>query len=366
MRRGLAAGLLVAPLLVLSATPASAASTVTSPDEVTQPGPFEVSGAVEWDGPAVGSGQLRVLLPGATSTTTLADASGNDPRLVQGTVDTAPCTPAPVCAGGNVAPNGEWTIELWEVGRSLGEQDRRVESKQVRVDVPALPPQDVTATLAGRTVTVTWARGVGPERELVEPDVTWTVDDGAGRRTAVGPEACSQDRCSVALPPYPDDVSGSRTVTVAAARPGASAPATTAAPEPVVVPAVPGVPSREPSAALRPGGSGQATAQSFGQGFSRFGPDLRLPKLPSATQPPTVQQPEVADTFSPTLGFEDRTEVRADPEIRAASPGRDAVLRSTGGALDESAVRGVAGALVMLMAGAHLRTWLSTTRPTDL
>jgi hypothetical protein len=63
-------------------------------------------------------------------------------------------------------------------------------------------------------------------------------------------------------------------------------------------------------------------------------------------------------TFEPTLGFEDQ-------ELSETGPpgGVAARVTSTVGAafVSEQIVRSTAGALVLLLAGAHLRRWLSST-----
>jgi hypothetical protein len=62
-------------------------------------------------------------------------------------------------------------------------------------------------------------------------------------------------------------------------------------------------------------------------------------------------------TFEPTLGFEDQ---------ELGPPGGVAArVTSTVGAafVSEQIVRSTAGALVLMLAGAHLRRWLSTAPP---
>ena len=55
------------------------------------------------------------------------------------------------------------------------------------------------------------------------------------------------------------------------------------------------------------------------------------------------------------------------PEPVAAPSGRETVLQSTGGLLgDEQLLRSIAGALVLMLAAGHLRSWLSRSRPDDL
>lgn len=379
------AAVLASCLLLLSAGPA-AASTTTAPAQVTEHGEVALSGVIE-EPPAeqTGVAELRLSGPGATAVPVARSARPSpeqprrDPSRVSFSLLTAPCNlPVDLCAEGTVLPNGAWTVQLFEVERPGGDAEvERGAASTFVVDVPAFRPQDVTAVLEGRTVTVRWARGVGPDRSLVEPDVRWTVDDGRGRSLTVDPVACVGARCSAVLR-YPDGAApGRRSFTVAAARPGSAAPAVSPAEGEVVVPPVPrpggsapGSPAG-PSAAgspdAEPAGSGQATAQSFAQEFGSFAPGLGLPGLPQPPGTPPVDAPQVADTFGPTLGYEDRFEDGPVPEPQAAPRGRESVLTSSGGLLDdEVAVRSVAGALVLLLAGAHLRTWLAGSRPTHL
>ena len=108
----------------------------------------------------------------------------------------------------------------------------------------------------------------------------------------------------------------------------------------------------------------QAVAQrkAFALSFSAFGPKLGIPKLPPLpqAQAPAVA-PEVADgTFEPTLGFEDQV-VRERVEVAQGPTQR--VRNVVGTALDsERLLRSTAAALVLLLAGAHLRRWLSAGR----
>ena len=111
----------------------------------------------------------------------------------------------------------------------------------------------------------------------------------------------------------------------------------------------------------------QAVAQrkAFALGFSAFGPKLGIPKLPPLpqAQAPAIA-PELADgTYEPTLGFEEQTFTeRVETTTTASSPTQRA--RSVvGSALDsERLLRSSAAALVLLLAGAHLRRWLGTAR----
>lgn len=388
-----ATGLLV---LLLTATPALA-STLTVPPPVTAHGELTLSGVIE-EAPAerTGVAELRLTPPG-TDVPAVAVARSqqpspanprSDPARVSFVLTTAPCNlPTDGCKDGAVLPNGTFTLQLFEVDRGPARPEvERGTAATFVVDVPAGTPEDVKAAIDGRQVTVGWARGVGPDRTLVEPDVRWTVDDGKGRSVAVGPEACSAGTCTAVLR-YPDGASGSRRYTVVASRPGTAAPTASAASSEVVVPVVAGAPSEgaagpgsSPGASAGPGAgagapgatpgstgiSGAATAQSFAQGFSSFAPSLGLPKLPGLpeTTAPSVAEP---DTFDRTLRYDGELDAETGPPDPVAAPqGRDGVLTSTGGLLgDEQVLRSLAGALLLLLTGAHLRTWLARTRAED-
>lgn len=390
MRRALALAV-AGTVVVLTASASSAstteepsASTTEAPKQITEHGEVVLKGVIdEPPGEGTGVAELRLTGPGvegvavARSGRPSPEEPQRDPASVTFPLRTAPCNlPGDVCAGGAVLANGVWTVQLFEVDRPADDQEiARGEPARVVVDVPALPPEDVSAVLEGRTVTVAWARGVGPEQALVEPDVRWTVADGTGRAVTVGPEACADGRCSTAFA-YADDASGPRRFTVAASRSETAEPTATAAPDDVVVPAVPGASpgpsagaSGGPGASGAPGGgggSGLATARSLRDGLSRFTPAVpTLPGLPSGS-PPSVASPQVADTFDPTLTYEaPREDESGVPEPQAAQPpsGRESVLTSNDALVDDAAARSIAGALVLLLAGAHLRTWLSGSRP---
>ncbi len=111
----------------------------------------------------------------------------------------------------------------------------------------------------------------------------------------------------------------------------------------------------------------QAVAQrkAFALGFSTFGPKLGIPKLPPLpqAQSPAIA-PELPDgTFEPTLGFQDQVLTERVP---VASTPTERVRNVVGSALDsERLVRSTAGALVLLLAGAHLRRWLGSAATED-
>ena len=99
-----------------------------------------------------------------------------------------------------------------------------------------------------------------------------------------------------------------------------------------------------------------AQRKAFALGFSSFGPKLGIPKLPPLPQQAPAIAPELADgTYEPTLGFEDQVVTE-----RVESTGPTAAVRNVvGSALDsERLATSTAGALLLLLAGAHLRRWL--------
>jgi hypothetical protein len=379
-RRQAMTAVLTGAMLLLGA--GAAAAGTTAPERVTAHGEVPLSGVIE-ERDRTGVAELRVSGPGvapvavARSAQPSPETPRSDPAQVAFALTTAPCNvPGETCGGGRALPNGTWTVQLFEVERLREDDVERGEPVTFVVDVPAGTPQDVVAAIDERTVTVQWARGVGADKAVIEPDVRWTVDDGKGRTATVSPAVCQQGTCRVQLP-YPDDASGPRRFTVAGQRPGTSPAAASAPSNEVVVPVVPGAPSPGASPAATPGaspgadgaGPGQATAQSFDQGFSSFPPSLGLPQLPQ--QPgssPSVAVPQVADTFEPTLGYDVSREAESVTREPVAAPqGREGVLTSDGGLLgDAQLLRSVAGALVLLLAGGHLRTWLARSRPGEL
>jgi hypothetical protein len=408
-----AATALAAPVAVgLTAGPAAAASAVSGPATVTEHGTFTVTGVLDEGVNRTGVAELRVSGNGYERAVARASRPSTrepqaDPNRVSYGVATAPCTlpDAAFCGGGGVLPNGRYAVRLFEVDRPPdGGQVERGQSAgggtpfSVLVDVPALRPEDVTAALSGRTVTVSWARGVGADRSLVEPDVRWVVSDNVGRSAPAGPGACSGGTCRATLT-YPDDEAGPRTFTVTASRPceGCANSGTSSTPTaPVVVPVVPGATpgpgDREPSPGSgsgQPGsggsagtgsggsggtagtgggsggtggtGTGTADPSAFARGFSSFEPKLGLPKLPPL---PQADAPAVAAPLLPDGTFDDELDYGRERPLEAleepsASRGRESVLRSTEGLpVSEELVRGVAAALVLVLSGAHLRTWL--------
>lgn len=111
----------------------------------------------------------------------------------------------------------------------------------------------------------------------------------------------------------------------------------------------------------------QAVAQrkAFALSFSAFGPKLGIPKLPPLpqAQAPAVA-PELPDgSFAPTLGFEDQVITERVPVAQGPT---ERVRNVVGSALDsERLLRSTAGALVLLLLGAHLRRWLGSAAAED-
>ena len=290
------------------------------------------------------------------------------------------------CSNGRPAPNGVWTVQ--QTGDNASTR-----TSTFQLLIPARPPTGVTADgSAPQQVRLSWNDGP-------EPDLTgFAVFEGAQQVKTLGRD-CPEGRCSTVIDYQPDGV-GLHTYTVRAFRsrgpgvageplgsgssneasatvlPGAGlpgplggvVPGTEAGPAPgsppPASPATGGPTASRSPAATRPGGSAPADStaarrQAFSSGFSAFGPKLGVPKLPPLPQAPAVAQlPD--GTFEPTLGFEDQ-------ELSETGPpgGVAARVTSTVGAafVSEQIVRSTAGALVLLLTGAHLRRWLSDAPP---
>ncbi len=389
--RSLWAGALVLPLsgvlLAAAAAPASAAITSPGNGEVIDTNrTLEISAGYE---PPL-KNQLRLTPPGSGQSVLLDEVelipSRNNLRysFKTGCWDGTP----KACSNDRPAPNGVWTVQ------QTGDNAPTMTST-FRLLIPARPPTGVTADgSAPQQVRLSWKDGP-------EPDLTgFAVFDGGQQVKTLARGVCREGTCTTVID-YQADGVGLHTYTVRALRlrgpgvegeplesvssnevsatvlPGAGlpgplgdvVPGTEASPapdSPASASPAPGGPtaSRSP-AATRPGGSAPAAnstaarRQAFSSGFSAFGPKLGVPKLPPLPQAPAVAQlPD--GTFEPTLGFEDQ-------ELSETGPpgGVAARVTSTVGAafVSEQIVRSTAGALVLLLAGAHLRRWLSTAPP---
>ena len=105
-------------------------------------------------------------------------------------------------------------------------------------------------------------------------------------------------------------------------------------------------------------GSSLAQRRAFSSGFAAFGPELGVPKLPPLPQgqAPSVATPLPDGTFKPTLGFQDQV-VKERVEARGPAARVNTAVENV---LDsDQLVRSTAGALLLLLAGAHLRRWIA-------
>lgn len=378
----LCGGLFAAALLLLGAGAAWAGGSVEVPAKpVTAAGDVPLSATAS--ATERGALELRVTPPaqGGAPETVVAKRvdpaqPGDGARTLTYVLGTAPCTlAATVCADGATAPNGTWTVALVETypapAGAPAPPEQPLASREFVLDVPAAPPTGVVAARTGTgAVTVRWT--LGPEPDLLH----WTVSDGRANRQVDRPadpkaaQPCTASGVCTTTFTYPAADTGTRTYSVTATRacgpkgctPVASPPAKstpTSLSGPVSSSPPPGSPG--PSAGGSTGGAGTGSASTsapLAGGF--FAPPPagvpQLPRLPA----PAVAAPGPDGSFSPTLGYADRFQV--EPAQAAAQPPRSR-LTTTGGRLveDPQVLRGVAAALVLLLGGAHLRTWLGRT-----
>ena len=309
------------------------------------------------------------------------------------------------CAGSQLAPNGTWTVRQGGGTSASSTFTTAIE--------PAAPTAVRAEPLNPSEVQISWRLGAEPDL------VAWTVYEGsAAVQERIGRSACAGSTCSTVVR-YASPGSGDHSYTVKAHRstaPGStstldspmSAPASVRLENPPPSPAPApgdtgsggdsggtpgpgngstggaGSPSEDGStgddtptdgtggsaAAPAPIGTGSPAAgesadakavaqrKAFALGFSAFGPKLGIPKLPPLpqAQAPAIA-PELADgTFEPTLGFEDQV---VTEQVEVAQGPTQRVRSVVGTALDsERLATSTAAALVLLLAGAHLRRWL--------
>lgn len=309
-----------------------------------------------------------------------------------------------------LVPNGSWTVRQ---GGSTNDTSTFV----TRI-APAAPTGVRAEPASAREVRVSWR--VGPEPDLV----AWDVYEGsAAVVTGVKRGSCSGTTCS-AVVSYAAADSGEHAYTVRALRltdpnkssllesPPSARASTTLSSAPTPAPSTDGgttspgdtdtgggsgtgggdttaggsgpsagggtspssSPTRSPGSSPAPAvGTGTAPAETtadqqavaqrkaFALGFSAFGPKLGIPKLPPLpqAQEPAIA-PEIADgTFEPTLGFEEQI-VTERVETTASGPAERPRSVVTSALDSERLLRSTAGALVLLLAGAHLRRWLGS------
>lgn len=101
-----------------------------------------------------------------------------------------------------------------------------------------------------------------------------------------------------------------------------------------------------------------AQRRAFALTFKAFAPKLGIPKLPPLPATPAVA-PLPDGTYGKTLGYKDvvKTEKVETPQAVTRR-----VTGAVGSALDSSQfLRSIAGALVLMLAAAHLRRWLGSS-----
>jgi hypothetical protein len=104
-----------------------------------------------------------------------------------------------------------------------------------------------------------------------------------------------------------------------------------------------------------------AQRRTFALTFKAFAPKLGIPKLPPlpAAQPAVAPLPD--GTYGKTLGYKD---VVSRQKVSTPKAAARRVTGAVGSALDSSQfLRSLAGALVLLLAAAHLRRWLGSHTP---
>lgn len=398
--------------LLLCAAPAFAVTGITAPGDgvaYTSDTTVHIAATVDKN---TGSAELQVKPPTATSSAQVVDSGSTS--LTSGAslgydFDTATCASFPsACSGRAEAANGSWSVTLVSAGKT-------VDSRSFILRIPPRAPGSLTAKADGyRAVNVTWSKGV-------EPDLTgWTLYADGGPTQDIAPDACSGTSCATTVT-YAQDGTGSHTYSLVAHRsvaPGSTetvdspqssqASATLdAPPPPSPAPAssgsggttgdsTGGTSSTSTGASTSTGGTsggttgsspgstggtstgasggttgttsaiGTSTApatvasrRAFALSFKAFAPKLGIPKLPPL---PSTAAPAVAPlpdgTFEKTLGYKEVTRT-----TRVDSPQATArrVTNVVGSALDSSQfVRSIAGALLLLLAAAHLRRWLGS------
>ena len=412
--RGLGVVALVAPLsgagLLLTSAPAYAASGITAPGngvDFTSDTTVRITATLDKNS---GSADLRLKSPEAGSSAQTVDSASSS--LTAGAslaynFDTATCASFPgSCSGRAEAANGVWTVTLVSGGKAI-------DTSTFTLRIPPRAPGSLSARADGyRAVVLTWPKGI-------EPDLTgWTLyADGAPMSGDVGTDACSGSTCSTTVT-YAQDGTGDHTYSLVAHRataPGSTdtvdspqSPQATATlgsppPPPPASPApasggsssssggtssgsgstpsgsgsssgsAPGTAGGSTSSGSSSGASGShsssaigtssapvtvASRRAFALSFQAFAPKLGIPKLPPlpSTQPAVAPLPD--GTYEKTLGYKEvvKTEKVDSPQAAARR-----VSGAVGKALDsERFVRFLGGALVLMLAAAHLRRWLSS------
>ena len=414
------AGSLAGVSLLVGATPAFAAGSITDP----------VDGAV-FD--RATSFTLRASIDTTTTTELRLQGPGGADQVVdsdRGTVtdgrasldyafDTGCVTfPSTSCSGSAPGANGVWTITL-RGGAS--------DSRSFTLRIPPATPGGVSASEEGfRAAKVTWRRGS-------EPDLSgYTLyDNGAVAQDGIGLGSCSGSMCSTTVT-YDRDGTGAHAYSLVAKRLAAAGSSQTlssarsgeasvnlGSPPPPPPPSPTADPTPDSGAGSGSGatpapssgsggssptpvtagangsgsgpsssgggtsgggsssggsssnggssgigtssGTSPATAiaqrQAFGLSFSAFGPKLGIPKLPPLpATQPAVAAPLPDGTYENTLGDKD---VVTREKVSAPAAAVRRVSDAFSSAVDsERLARSLAGALILLAIAAHLRRWL--------
>ncbi len=380
--QGLVVVVLAAPLVVglVGATPALADGTIGSPPS-KQGRPYTGSTVdIRANVSSARATDLTLTDPVDTAQPVVVDTSSApavmDPLSFP--LHTGCWRRSKTCTGVAPAPNGTWTVTVTDTTGSKGQRRTFV------LAVPPATPAGFSARGRGsRQVTFNWTKGA-------EPDLTsYTLYDGAGKVLRDGiskSDACHGSSCSYILT-YPADAPGRHdfaltshrstsptpgsttlasparaTASAALASPSAARPTVAAGPSQGAAgsgPNGPGSPgSSGATVVLPPGDSGAGRA--LGQTLSAFAPNLalaQLPALPDTPGPTLAEAPLPLGTYKPELPY--KPVVAQDP-ISAAGPVQRAA-HTAAAALDTGQLlRSLAGALVLLLAGAHLRRLLSS------
>jgi len=365
---------LAAPLVggLVGSSPAEANGTITSPKSG-----MTFSGLTVDIEATAGPTKTDLTLTDPVSKPAKPVVVASYPASVMGTgrlsdhLNTA-CWTHPKCTGSVPAPNGVWTVVVTGLGPGGA-------SQTFTLKVPPRVPAAFTARASGaRQIAFTWTKGT-------EPDLTsYTLYDGAGKlvRALPAADACTGSSCSYVLT-YPADAPGrhdfaltshrrtaptgtgtvesSKAVAGATLAARATGPRLTGAPgSPAAAKApVPGAQGKPaaPPVQLPAGDSGSGRA--LGQTLAGFAPNLAvagLPPLPLTAGPTLAEPPLPFGTFTPALPYKP---VLAQPPVRPPGALQKA-SNAVHTALDTGQlVRSLAGALVLLLAGAHLRRLVS-------
>lgn len=419
--RGLGVVALAIPLsgagLLLTAAPAYAGGSITSPGNgVAYTADTTVRIRADINGTTKVTLSLKSPVPGSSPQAVdsgQGTLTSDTPPPLAYDLDTSCATyPSASCSGRAPALNGVWTITL-----SGGAND----TSTFTLRIPPKAPGSLSARADGyRAVVLSWPKGAEPDltgwtvygdggvvQDNIGTDACTSTtcsttityaQDGTGahtysvvahRRTAPGStdtlDSGQSPQASATLdspPPPPPSPEPSPEASPSGGTPsGGSAGGTT--------PGSSGGTSTGSSGGTAPGSSGGTPAGSTGSSstttgstaigtskapapstlaqrrafaltFKAFAPKLGIPKLPplpAAAQPAVAALPD--GTYEKTLGYKDvvkREKVDSPPKAAARR-----VTGAVGSALDsEHFLRSIAGALLLLLAAAHLRRWLGS------